>query len=411
MRILFLGLNYRPEAIGIAIYSAGLCEYLAEQGHDVTAVVAKPYYPDWRVFDGWRGFGFRSGREEGIRVIRCPLYVPARPSGVKRLVHHLSFAVSALFPLIWNALRRRPDLVVTVAPSLIAAPIAWLAAKLTGARSWLHVQDFEVEAAFATGLLDGSRPSARLARAFEHRVLGLFDTVSSISPEMCARLAAIGIPAERIHEFRNWADIDAIRPMDSAASPYRQRWGITTPHVALYSGNIANKQGIEIVVEAARRLAHRQDLTFVICGQGPNREALQASAAGVANIRFHDLQPVDALGSLLGLATIHLLPQKASAADLVLPSKLTNMLGSGKPIVATAAAGTCLAREVMGCGLVVEPENAEAFAAGIARLVDEPWLHAELAGEARGRAELRWSMEEVLKAVVERMNEARSSEY
>src|SRR3546814_14541990 len=73
--------------------------------------------------------------------------------------------------------------------------------------------------------------------------------------------------------------------------------------------------------------------------------------------RSHDLQPQEEVQELLGLATVHLLPQRAGAADLVLPSKLANMLASGRPVVAGAAPGSDLAIEVDGCGIAVEPEN------------------------------------------------------
>jgi colanic acid biosynthesis glycosyl transferase WcaI len=279
---------------------------------------------------------------------------------------------------------------MTVAPSLIAAPVAWLAAKLAGARNWLHIQDFEVEAAFATGLLDSSTAVARWARRCERGVIGLFDRVSSISPEMCAKLKTLGLGEDRIVEFRNWADIAAIRPLKTM-SPYREEWGIDTPHVALYSGNIANKQGIGIVVEAARRLSHRTDLRFVVCGEGPNRINVESEAKGLGNIEFHDLQPVERLADLMGLATIHLLPQKADAADLVLPSKLTNMLASGRPILVTAKAGTGLARETQGCGVITQPEDASAFATGIELLIDDPIFYREASVAARDRAERVWN--------------------
>ena len=96
-------------------------------------------------------------------------------------------------------------------------------------------------------------------------------------------------------------------------------------HVALYSGNIANKQGLETVIEAARQLAHRDDIVFVIAGEGPNRVALQKLAAGLGNVQFRDLQPAERMADFLSLASVHLLPQIVGAADLVLPSKLTNM--------------------------------------------------------------------------------------
>jgi colanic acid biosynthesis glycosyl transferase WcaI len=402
LKILILGINYAPEKVGIAVYSAGMAEALAERGHQVQVIAAQPYYPAWKIMEGFNAFTYRRGAEGGVDVTRVPHYIPSKPSGAKRLLHHASFAAAALFPMLGRAIAWRPDIVLTVAPSLVAAPLASLAAALCGARSWLHIQDFEVEAAFATGLLKDGGKGARLARWFESKVLGGFDVVSTISPQMCRKLAEKGIEDHRIVEFRNWADVDTIQPMTSP-SPYRAEWGITTPHVALYSGNIANKQGIEIVVAAAGMLAHRQDLTFVVCGEGPNRANLEQQAAGLSNIQFHDLQPKERLNDLMGLATIHLLPQLAGAADLVLPSKLTNMLASGRPVVATAAPGTGLAQEVDGCGLVTPPGDAAAFAQGIERLAEDAAAHAEMGQAARQRALSRWSQSATLEAFHRRL--------
>ncbi len=398
MKILILGINHAPEKIGIAVYTSAMATALAAAGHRVTVVAGQPYYPAWRLMPGHRQT-FQRTVEDGVTIIRCPLYIPARPTGKKRLLHHFSFALSSVLPMLFSGIRFRPDVVFCIAPSLIAAPVGRLAATLCGARSWLHVQDFEAEAAFAAGLLNGNGWLFRLARQFELLMLRAFDRTSSISPQMCARLVHKGVAPERVIEFRNSGDLSKVWPLEGS-SPYREEWSIATEHVALYSGNIANKQGIEIIVEAARHLAHRQDLTFVVCGEGPNRANLERLAEGLPNIRFQDLQPKARMNDLVGLATVHLLPQLASAADLLLPSKLINMLASGRPVVATAAPGTGLAQEVEGCGLVTEPENATAFADAIRRLIDDPDLHARYAREARLRAEERWSERVILERLM-----------
>jgi hypothetical protein len=156
--------------------------------------------------------------------------------------------------------------------------------------------------------------------------------------------------------------------------------------VCLYSGNIANKQGIEILIEVARKLHARRDILFVICGEGPNRANLQTLAQGLDNVMFHKLQPLERMQDLLGLASIHLLPQIPGAADLVLPSKLTNMLASGRPVVATAMPGTGLYDEVEGCGINVEPGDVTAMAEAIVALADAPDRRAELGRLASARA-------------------------
>jgi colanic acid biosynthesis glycosyl transferase WcaI len=235
---------------------------------------------------------------------------------------------------------------------------------------------------------------ARLARWTENRLLALADRVSTISPQMCAKLREKGIAEDRIVEVRNWAN--APQPDPSGGAAYRAEWGLGERKVALYSGNIANKQGIEIVVEAARLLAHRPDLHFVVCGEGPNRARLKELAQGLTNISFHDLQPAARVGELLTLASVHLLPQIDGAADLVLPSKLANMWFSGRPVVATALPGTGLYGEVEGCGINTPPGDAPAFAEAIASLLDDPVRADALGRAARARGLERWSQTAVI---------------
>lgn len=394
MNILILGINYAPEMVGIGPYTAGMAEFLADAGHEVTVICAKPYYPQWKVDPAYAGGGKRVTLEHGVRVVRVPIYVPENPDGKRRLLHHMSFAARAELAMIAETRRSKPDMVIGIAPSLISMVVARHAARRTGAKLWLHIQDFEVEAAFATGLLKDKGMLARVARRFEEWAISA-DRVSTISPQMCAKLREKGIPPERIIEFRNWTNIDEIVPLEGP-SPYREEWGIDRRYVALYSGNIANKQGIEIVIEAAKLLQHRKDLAFVVCGNGPNRARLVAQSAGLDNIQFHDLQPRERLSDLLGLATVHLLPQIADAADLVLPSKLTNMLASGRSVVATAPLGTGLVDEVGGCGLITAPTDEFAFSNAINELLDDQALREALGWMARERAIERWSRTPIL---------------
>ena len=408
MRILILGLNYAPELVGIGPYSAEMAASLVQAGHEVEVVAAKPYYPAWHTAEGY-GFGYRTTFESGVRVVRCPLYVPARPTGMRRIIHHLSFAAAAVWPMARAMFRRNPpDLVMAIAPSLMSVPIARAFSWLRGSLSWLHIQDFEVGAAFATGLIGSTSLTGRLALRFEQLAHAGFDCYSSISPQMCRRLVGMGIPADHVYELRNWSDVATVKPL-ARPSDYRAAWNIHTPHVALYSGNIANKQGVDIILEAARLLRERGDLTFVICGDGPSKDALVQRAGDLPNIRFHPLQPRERLGELLALATIHLLPQLEGAADLVLPSKLTNMLASGRPVVATAAPGTGLADEVAGCGVISRPGDAAQFAAGITALIDDAQLYEATSRQARSSAEQRWSRDMILARLASRIGEILSA--
>lgn len=401
-RVLIVGLNYVPEPVGIGPYTQGLAKALVARGAHVQVVTGKAYYPQWKTYAEFAAPGWQSSHEDGVEITRCPHYVPAEPGSLKRIVHLASFALSALPHALRAALRgkqERPDLVIAIAPALLSIFTAWLAARISGAKLWIHVQDFEVEAALATGLMDDRSLPARLARWVEGTFLNLGDFVSTISPQMCAKLVAKGVAPERVFEMRNWSDA-RFAPDAAGATEIRAAWGLTGKVVALYSGNIARKQGIEILVEAAGLLQHRADIGFVICGEGPNRAELERLSAGLGNVQLHDLQPAEKMGAMLTMADLHLLPQIAGAADLVLPSKLTNMLASARPVIATTEPGTGLYGEVDGCGLVTPPGDAAALAAAIEALANDPARRAVLGKAALLRAGARWMKDAIIDRAV-----------
>lgn len=381
MKILIYGINYAPELTGIGKYSAELAEWMAAHGHEVSVVTAPPYYPQWQVHDGYRAGRYRKETRRGVTVRRAPLWVPSRPGGVKRLIHLASFAVSSL-PSLLRAAAGRPDVIVVVEPALFCAPAAWLAARLCGARAWLHIQDYEVDAAFELGLLKGAGLRALVKRG-ERWLMRRFDRVSTISNRMLDLAVAKGVDADRAVLLPNWIDVNAITPRADSGD-YRAELGIPADAVvALYSGNMGGKQGLQTLADVAQRLAHDPRLWFVFCGQGPERAPLQAACAGLQRVVFLNLQPAERLGALLNTADIHLLPQRAGAADLVMPSKLTGMLASGRPVVCGAAPGTELASVVTHCGLLTPPEDAEAMAEAIRKLSCNAQVRETLGAAAR----------------------------
>jgi colanic acid biosynthesis glycosyl transferase WcaI len=72
------------------------------------------------------------------------------------------------------------------------------------------------------------------------------------------------------------------------------------------------------------------------------------------------------------------------------------MLASGRPVVATAAAGTGIHAEIDGCGIATPPGEPGPFADAIAALIDDPARREALGSSARHRAEERWTKEAVL---------------
>lgn len=416
MKILVAGINYAPDLVGIAKYTTEMCQFLREKGHDVVVVTAPPYYPAWRIVRPYKGFVYSREWRDGIRVVRCPMFVPKSPSAMMRILHHLSFALTCLPVLLFEALRFRPDVVLSIAPSLLTAPVALSAARLVNARTWLHFQDFEVDAAFNMNFVKGNG-LRRAALWLERSLLRRVDVVSAISAKMVDMLRDKGVPRARLMELRNWVDTRVVTaaidrdsenskpgnrdPQSRAAawanSPIDGRFPDTVRTIALYSGSMGAKQGLDVIVEAARNLTmHRPDIGFVLCGRGAARAQLEAMAEGLHNVVILDLQLTEQFGRLMAAADIHLLPQCAEIQDLVLPSKIGAMLASGRPIVGMATPGTQVAAELIDCGIVIAPGDRAAFIEAVCRLADDQEMRRQLGANGRLRAAERWDRNMIL---------------
>lgn len=396
MRILVCGINYAPDLIGVAKYNTELCEALSSLGHEVRVITAPPYYPAWQIPSGYGRWTYRSEMRHGVQVTRVPIYVPQKPNGLKRLLHHGSFALLSTPSLVKAALRWRPQLIFAVAPSLMSSALIPALARKIGAVSWLHLQDFEIDAAFGLGFLSSERLKDSM-REIEHQIFCSFDRVSSIAPAMLQRLAEKGVLPIRIRELRNWTDVSSIVPA-GRMTKLRAELGLDDSQVvALYSGSMSDKQGLELIIKAARQLKSTSpDISFILCGDGPRKTTLEAEAAQLRTVRFIELQPERRLAELLNTADIHLMPQRAEAADLVLPSKLGGILASGRPVIAMAAPETGLAKEIEGAGVLVPPGDAPALAAALHSLAAQPETRGVLGANARRRALERWDRSAII---------------
>ena len=368
LKILIVGLNFAPELTGVGKYTGEMAAWLAARGHAIKVITTRPYYPEWKVVPGehrtWQGEQW-----QGCQIVRCPLYVPRSITPLRRIAHLSSFAAGSIPPGLWQIASERPDIVCSIVPTLLTAPLALGIARLTGARAWLHFQDLEVDAA---GGVDFVRSNVALKAAFslERALLKRFDLVSAVSQKMVDAIGRKGVRADRLMLFPNWVDTSRIFPT-APSSEMRRDLGIPDGAcVALYSGSLGRKQGLEHVIAAARLLATTGEPSpvFAIAGAGPARRELEQQASGLANVIFLPLQPEDRLNAFLNLADIHLLPQRRNATDLVMPSKLGAMLATGRPVIATVPDDSQIAEVVRGAGMVVPPENAAALATAIREL-------------------------------------------
>jgi colanic acid biosynthesis glycosyl transferase WcaI len=395
MKILILGINYAPELTGIGKYTGEMGEWLSAKGVEVKMITAPPYYPEWEIGYGYRASKYLHENVKGVEVWRCPIWVPKRKNAIRRILHLLSFALSSL-PVLLKQVFWKPDVVLVVEPTFFCAPFALIASILSGAKSWLHIQDFEVDASFKLGFL----PRGHIYHAvklIERLIVKRFDRVSTISAKMLEKAGDNGNISGKCVIFPNWADLDKIYPL-AECEFFRKEWGVSEETVVvLYSGNMGQKQGLEIIIEVSKLLSGDSNILFVLCGTGAAKEELTAKAAGMNNVRFLPLQPLDHFNKLLNTADIHFLPQRDDASDIVMPSKLTGIFACGGIVIATSRRGTELADVVETAGgILCDPGDSIQMANAVKSIASDRLLQSEMRINARNYAEMNLAKSSIL---------------
>ncbi|QJB37077.1 WcaI family glycosyltransferase [Chitinophaga oryzae] len=396
-RVLLIGGNFSPEPTGIGKYNGEMISWLANNGYDCTVITTYPYYPQWAVQPPYDRIKKRFKKEVAgnITIYRCPQYVPATPSGKKRILQDASFIASAFIKVLQLIGARKFDIVITVAPPFHLGLLAVLYKKLRGAAVVYHVQDLQIEAARDLAMIRSKRLISMMLK-LEQLILRNADHVSSIADGMIRKIS--DKTGREVLLFPNWVDITKFHPLTDRAA-LKEAFGFSaTDKIVLYSGAIGEKQGLESLLHAAATWQHRPEVKFLICGSGPYKIKLEQMAAQMQlkNTIFLPLQPAEQFNRFLNMADVHLVIQKSHASDLVMPSKLTTILAVGGIALITANAGTGLHELVRShnIGILIDAENQEALQAGIGKALWENT--ADIARNARDYAAAHLSISAVM---------------
>ena len=366
-RVLVLGINCFPELTGIGKYSGEMVQWLGENGYETTMITTPPYYPNWKVQKPYSGKWYKKEKyiEGRLTIYRCPLYVPANPSGLKRLIHEATFFLSAFFVVFKMLFQKKHELIFAIAPPFHLGFLALFYRFFKGGKIVYHIQDLQIDAAKELKMLPNGLFS--LLFAMERYIMNRVNYISTISEGM---LNKVGLKTSQpVTFFPNWVDTIGFHPLANRNS-LKTKWDYDkADQVVLYSGSIGEKQGLDSLIRIADKLREHVAIKFLICGIGPYKQELMrmTDEKGLTNVRFLPFQDYDVFNEFLNMADIHLVLQKANASDLVMPSKLTAILSVGGLALVTANPGTTLhdVMEEHQMGVVIPAEEEEMLAGKI----------------------------------------------
>ena len=361
-RLIFVNRVYWPEEAATAQLLHDLAVSLARAGVNVrviasaTAAAAAPACP------------------EGVDIRRLRPLIPRGRGLLSRAGNYASFWLGALIAVMREA--RRGDIVVAMTdPPLLGIAVA-LAARLRGARLWHWCQDVYPELAMVISGRGLTRGALALLRPLRDWAWRSAEGCTVLGNDMAALLAARGVRRDRIHVSPNWAPA-GLHAVDATAQ--RRAWGIGDAFVVGYSGNLGRVHSLMPLIDVAERLKEREDIVFLLIGDGAQRTALESEARRrtVRNVRFLPAQPRAELSLSLSAADLHVVTLRPGCEGTVWPSKFYGALSVERPVlyIGPPAAEVAALVDRHGLGGSFAPDNVSAIAAFIAHCADHPqWV-------------------------------------
>lgn len=204
-----------------------------------------------------------------------------------------------------------------------------------------------------------------------------------------------GMDPGKVHIVRSGPNLDRVREVEPDP-----KWRNGRRFVVGYVGVIGKQEGLDLLLESVSHLVNvrkRDDIQFVICGGGPELEAIKAESTtmGLADyVTFTGRCPDETLFSALSTSDVCVNPDRPTAMnDKSTMNKIMEYMALGKPIVQyDLREGRFSAREASLYARCTDPAD---FGDKIAELLDDPERRAAMGafGRERVRNELAWNYE------------------
>lgn len=361
MRILLLNLYFPPDTSATAKMAQTVADALSTQ-HEVTVICGRPSYDPterrpWRLWQSEQ-----SGRTKIVRVGSTDY---PRFQMKRRIFNYLSY-VALVVP---RAIFVRCDVVLAMTDPPFEGIVGAFAALLKRKPYVYNIRDLYPDMALGGSILKpGWVP--RMWERLHRWALRRATRVIVLGEDMRARIIAKGVDGSRVVVVRDGTDIAPPGAPPSVLDPevIRAIRG-DFKFVLLHAGNLGFYGAWDTLLTAAKQL-EGDGIGLVFVGDGAQRVRLEASAAGMTNVRFLDFFPSSKIPSVLAAPDLHVVSIREGLEGVVVPSKMYGILAAGKPIVAVATPATDAvslgARQGFSCG--VAPDDPASLAALVRRL-------------------------------------------
>lgn len=381
MKILFLTHYFPPEVNAPATRTYEHCRQWVKNGHEVTVVTCAPNHPKGKVYPGYQNKFFQKENLDGINVIRLWTYVTANEGFVKRTLNYISYLVAVVIAIPFLP---KTDVVISTSPQFFCG-LAGYFVKLFKRASWiLEIRDLWPESIIAVGAITHKK-IIRILEYAEKKAYQKADHIVVVTDAFKEFIAAKGVNSDKITIIKNGVDLSFYKPEAIEAHDVLNL-KLDSRFVASYFGTHGMAHHLETILEAAEILSERNDIVFVLIGDGAEKQKLLAikEQKNLQNVIMLEQQGKDKMPNLWALSDVSLvLLKKSDLFKTVIPSKIFESMAMKKPIILGVEGEVKGMIEVGRSGFCIEPENARQLAEVVATIADDKELNRELGENGR----------------------------
>jgi colanic acid biosynthesis glycosyl transferase WcaI len=385
MKILALTHYYPPEVNAPASRMSEHAKEWQKAGHEVTIVTCAPNHPAGTLYPGYRNRFYQEELVDGIRVIRLWTWLAANEGFLPRIANYLSYFLS-IFVWMWRL--PKADIVLSTSPQFFCGLAGALLQRRN--RPWvLEIRDLWPESIVAVGAMKRSRV-VRLLEAIEAWAYRKADLVVPVTDGFVQHIRK-DRKEKPIAVIKNGVDLQQFATADrQAVAAFREEYGLGDRFIAAYVGTHGMAHGLDIILDAAKKLRSRPDIVFLTVGDGAERKRLEADCAqrGLTNVLILGQQPKAMMPIIWGASDAALvLLRKSDTFKTVIPSKIFEAMALRCPIILGVEGEALALVASANAGLPITPGDAGELADAVVRLADDPKLGQAIGSDARAFVE------------------------
>lgn len=363
MKILLISHWYQPVKSPVK-RMVRIAEFLGKK-NEVTVLTSLPSYPTGILPLEYRGKLWVKSFENNVKVFRVWDFPTPNMGFIKRTVNHLMFVFSSCIAVLFMS----PfDLVIVSSPNFFSGLAGLFARRISGGKFIFDVRDLWPDSAFELGYKSNNFIK-KILKNLEKYYYIRANKIFCATEEIRKTIIEMGILQGKVITLLNTVNTDVFKPVKIN----REKLGFSSQDfIIIYVGSLTQVQNLKTVIEAAAILKKYSKIKILMVGEGEDKGNLinAAKAAKLKNMSFINSQPTGKIVELINaadLGTISLSKNKFFS-DNALPTKTSEYLGCGKPIVACAGKNLKELIEKNQVGIVVAPGDSKNLAKAILEL-------------------------------------------